>query len=147
MNSDTASVKAAKAEKSVGNYLHAQDYMVYAHLQLAQDKEARAVMDEMMQEADFKTTVLAAHYARAASPARYSIERGDWDAASQLKVPFQPNRLRNGSISHFGRALGAARSGKLAAAALEVDKLGELSDKLREAKDSYSAKSSKSNST
>ena len=33
-----ASVKAAKAEKSVGNYLHAQDYMVYAHLQLAQDK-------------------------------------------------------------------------------------------------------------
>ena len=65
INSNTASVKAAKAEKSVGNYLHAQDYMVYAHLQLAQDKEARAVMDEMMQEADFKTTVLAAHYARA----------------------------------------------------------------------------------
>jgi tetratricopeptide (TPR) repeat protein len=36
------SVKAAKAEKSVGNYLHAQDYMVYAHLQLGQDKQARA---------------------------------------------------------------------------------------------------------
>ena len=48
-NSNTASVKAARAEKSVGNYLHAQDYMVYAHLQLAQDKQARAVIDEMMQ--------------------------------------------------------------------------------------------------
>ena len=47
--SNIASVKAAKAEKSVGNYLHAQDYMVYAHLQLGQDKQARAVMDDMMQ--------------------------------------------------------------------------------------------------
>ena len=37
IDSNIASVKAAKAEKSVGNYLHAQDYMVYAHLQLGQD--------------------------------------------------------------------------------------------------------------
>ena len=58
IDSNIASVKAAKAEKSVGNYLHAQDYMVYAHLQLGQDKQARAVMDEMMQETDFKATVL-----------------------------------------------------------------------------------------
>jgi hypothetical protein len=79
-------VKAAKAEKSVGNYLHAQDYMVYAHLQLAQDKQARAVIDEMLKETDFKATVAAADYALAASPARYAIERGDWDAASQLAV-------------------------------------------------------------
>ena len=47
IDSNIASVKAAKAEKSVGNYLHAQDYMVYAHLQLGQDKEARDVMDDM----------------------------------------------------------------------------------------------------
>ena len=55
---NTASVKAAKAEKSVGNYLHAQDYMVYAHLQLAQDEQARAVMDEMMQARNFNPTDL-----------------------------------------------------------------------------------------
>ena len=70
--SNAASVKAAKAEKSVGNYLHAQDYMVYAHLQLAQDQQARAVMDDMIKETDFKATVLAADYALAASPARYA---------------------------------------------------------------------------
>src|SRR6478736_6662066 len=52
--SNIASVKAARAEKSVGNYLHAQDYMVYAHLQLAQDQQARAVIDEMTKEIDFK---------------------------------------------------------------------------------------------
>src|SRR5947209_10301732 len=135
IESNTASVKAAKAEKSVGNYLHAQDYMVYAHLQLAQDKQARAVIDEMMKESDFKSTVLAADYAMAASPARYAIERGDWAAAAQLDV--RPSRIAYvPAMSHFARALGAARSGNPDAAAADIAKLTELRDKLRDAKDS-----------
>src|SRR6187399_2655443 len=134
--SNAASVNAAKAEKSVGNYLHAQDYMVYAHLQLAQDQQARAVIDEMTKEIDFKATVAAADYALAASPARYAIERGDWDAASQLSV--RPSGLNYAmAISHFARSLGAARSGKPEAAKSDVQKLAELRDKLRESKDNY----------
>jgi hypothetical protein len=110
IDSNIASVKAAKAEKSVGNYLHAQDYMVYAHLQLGQDKQARAVMDEMMKETEFKATVSAADYALAAAPARYAVERGDWNGASQLSVrPSSFNYVM--AMSHFARALGAARSG------------------------------------
>ncbi len=136
IDSNAASVKAARAEKSVGNYLHAQDYMVYAHLQLAQDQHARAVIDEMTKETDFKATVAAADYALAASPARYAIERGDWDAASQLSV--RPSNLNYAmAVSHFARALGAARSGKPEAAKADVQKLAELRDKLREAKDNY----------
>ena len=136
INSNTASVKAAKSEKSVGNYLHAQDYMVYAHLQLGQDKQASAVIDDMMKETDFKATVMAAHYALAASPARYAVERGDWAAASQL--PVRPTTFPFvAAISHFARALGAARSGNPEAAAADAVKLAELRDKLREAKDPY----------
>jgi tetratricopeptide (TPR) repeat protein len=136
IDSNIASVKAAKAEKSVGNYLHAQDYMVYAHLQLGQDKQARAVMDEMMKETDFKSTVLGAHYALAASPARYAVERGDWAGASQLSVRPSPFNFAM-AISHFARALGAARSGKPDVATADIAKLAELRDKLRESKDSY----------
>jgi len=136
ISSNAASVKAAKAEKSVGNYLHAQDYMVYAYLQLAQDQQARAVIDEMVKETEFKATVAAADYALAASPARYAIERGDWNAASQLSV--RPSGLNYAmAISHFARAVGAARSGKPEAASADVQKLAELRDKLREAKDNY----------
>jgi hypothetical protein len=136
IDSNAASVKAAKAEKSVGNYLHAQDYMVYAHLQLAQDQQARTVMEDMEKETSFKATVAAADYALAASPARYAIERRDWTAAAQL--PVRPSGLNFAmSISHFARALGAARSGKLEAANADVQKLAELRDKLRESKDSY----------
>jgi tetratricopeptide (TPR) repeat protein len=129
-------VKAAKAEKSVGNYLHAQDYMVYAHLQLAQDQQARAVIDEMLKESDFKATVLAAHYAMAAAPARYATERGDWAAASQLEVRPSPIAYVP-AMSHFARALGAARSGHPDAAGADIAKLTELRDKLRDAKDPY----------
>src|SRR5262245_47479378 len=134
--SNTASVKAAKAEKSVGNYLHAQDYMVYAHLQLAQDKQARAVIDDMLKESDFKTTVVGAHYAMAAAPARYAIERGDWAAASQLEVRPSPIAYVQ-AMSHFARALGAARSGQPDAAGPDIARLTELRDKLRDAKDAY----------
>ncbi len=136
IDSNIASVKAAKAEKSVGNYLHAQDYMVYAYLQLARDKQARAVIDEMIQESDFKATVLGAHYALAAAPARYAVERSDWNSASQLTVrPSAFNYVM--AISHFARALGAARSGKPEAATPDIAKLAELRDKLRETKDAY----------
>ena len=76
--SNIASVKAAKAEKSVGDQLHGQDYMVYAHLQLGQDKEARAVIDDMMQAENFNPNVSGGNFALAASPARYAVERGDW---------------------------------------------------------------------
>jgi tetratricopeptide (TPR) repeat protein len=136
IDSNIASVKAAKAEKSVGNYLHAQDYMVYAHLQLGQDQQARIVLDDMMKENDFRATVSGAHYALAAGPARYAIERGDWNAASQLAVrPSSFNYVM--AISHFGRALGAARTGKPDAAKADVAKLAELSGKLRDARDPY----------
>jgi len=40
-------------------------------------------------------------------------------------------------MTHFARALGAARSGNPAAAAADIDKLAELREKLRAANDAY----------
>jgi hypothetical protein len=133
---NTASVKAARAEKSVGAYLHAQDYMVYAHLQLAQDREARTVLDEMERDAGLSPKVANVNYARTAAPARYAVERGDWHAAAQLDV--QPGAAAYiVAISHFARALGAARSGNPEAAKADIARLAELRDALVAAKDAY----------
>jgi tetratricopeptide (TPR) repeat protein len=134
--SNTAARKAAHQQADLGEELHAMDYLTYAHLQLGQDKQALAVMDEMMKETDFKATVLAAHYALAASPARYAAERGDWNAASQLTVRQSPFNYVT-AVSHFARALGAARSGKPDAAKADIDKLAELRDKLSAGRDAY----------
>jgi tetratricopeptide (TPR) repeat protein len=134
--SNAASVRAAKADKAASDQLHGQDYMVYAYLQLAQDKNARAVIDEMAQSTGFNPDVQGAPYALAASPARYMVERGDWQGAAGLEV--RPTKFAHIlALTHFARALGAARSGKPEAAKADVAKLAELRDKLRDAKDAY----------
>src|SRR6266851_7970022 len=131
-----ASVRAAKADKSYSDQLHGQDYMVYAYLQLGQDKDARAVIDDMVQATNFNPDVQGAPFALAASPARYMVERGDWDGAAELAV--RPTKFPHIlAITHFARALGAARSGEPAAAEADIVVLAELRDKLRAAKDAY----------
>ena len=132
---NSASVRAAKADKEYGDQLHGQDYMVYAYLQLAQDKNARAVIDEMA-AGTANPDLPGASFALAASPARYAMERGDWSGAAALEV--RPSKfLHVMAITHFARAVGAARSGKPDAAKADIAKLAELRDKLREAKDAY----------
>jgi tetratricopeptide (TPR) repeat protein len=84
----------------------------------------------------FAETYFVGPYALAASPARYAIERADWKAASELQV--RPGPLSHvQAMTHFARALGAARSGNPEAAKADIARLGELRDKLREAKDAY----------
>jgi len=132
---NTASVQAAKASKEAGDQMHGQDYLVYAYLQLGQDKEARGVVDEI-EAAQFDPNSFAAAFARAVAPARYMIERGDWTGAANLDV--EPSKFPYVmAITHFARAIGAARAGNPAAAKADVVKLAELRDKLREAKNDY----------
>jgi Tetratricopeptide repeat len=134
--SNTVSQRVAKQSKDFHDQLHSMDYLVYAHLQLGQDAKAKAVIDEMTTVAGFTETFLPGPYALAASPARYAIERGDWKAAADL--PVRPSPLPHiQAITHFARALGAARSGNPAAAKADVARLAELRDALRQAKDAY----------
>ncbi|KRE00252.1 hypothetical protein ASE63_09225 [Bosea sp. Root381] len=129
------SARVAKLDGEQHDQAHGMDYLVYAHLQLAQDKKAAAIVNEM-NAIDFKIDRFAGPYGVAASNARYVVERGDWKAAAALQ-PRQTRYLYADAVTHFARALGAARSGDPAAAKADVDKLGELSAKLKDAKDAY----------
>ena len=80
------------------------DYLVYAYLQLGQDKKAKAVVDEMKTVTGFTETFLPGPYALAASPARYAVERGDWKAAAELAGPAEPARARAGDHAFRARA-------------------------------------------
>jgi tetratricopeptide (TPR) repeat protein len=132
---NTASVQAAKAAKELGDQLHGQDYLVYAYLQLCQDKEARGVGNEI-EAAQFDPDAFGAAFSRAASPARYMVERGDWAGAANLEV--NPSKFPHVmAVTYFARAIGAARAGNPTAAKADVTKLAEIRDKLREAKNNY----------
>ena len=135
MRPTSASVRAAKAEKEIGDQLHGQDYLVYAYLQLGEDTQARSVVDEI-EAARFDADAFGAGFAQAASPARYMMERGDWTGAANLEV--RPSKFPHVmAITYFARAVGAARSGDTAAARADAAKLVELRDQLREAKNGY----------
>ena len=136
IDSNMVSQRVAKEAGDFAGQLHAMDYQVYAYLQLGQDAKAKAVVDDMMRVTGLTETYLPGPYALAVSPARYAIERSDWKAAAALQV--RPGPLAQvQAITYFARALGAARSGNPEAAKADIAKLGELRDKLREAKDAY----------
>jgi tetratricopeptide (TPR) repeat protein len=132
---NTASMQAAKASKELGDQLHGQDYLLYAYLQLCRDKEARAVVDEI-EAARPDPDAFGGAFARAASPARYMVERGDWTGAANLEIT--PSKFPHVmAITYFARSMGAARSGNSAAAKADAAKLAEIRDQLREAKNNY----------
>ena len=121
-----------KVDAAYDEQLHAMDYLAYAYLQIGQEARARAVVDELARirkvfPENFKTA-----YAFAAIPARFALERRQWGEAAGLTVrpgPFPPAD----AITHFARAYGLARAGRLAEAQESLVQLeatrGALADK------------------
>jgi hypothetical protein len=124
--------------------LHAMDYLIYAYLQSAQDKQARAVLDELFQIHKTTPQNFIVAYAFAAIPARYALERRQWSEAAALKshsddFPWQQFPLAE-AIIHFARGVGAARSGDTASARQSVAKLAALESMPTELKERVQVK-------
>lgn len=144
IETNIASEKTSIEQNTMGEALHAMDYQIYAYLQLAQDTKARAVLQRMpavaakldMNAMGGAAPPSAGVYATRAVPARFALERGAWSDAAQLEastssIPFAD------AVSHYARALGAARSGHPDAARADIERLKALRAKLIELKDAY----------
>jgi Tfp pilus assembly protein PilF len=127
----------------VGTYdaLHAMDYMVFGHLQQAQDQAAKKVLDAVAAITNKNVETFVNAYAFAAIPARYALERGDWQAAARLTLSpsdFAWQRFPQAeAILVFARGLGAARIGDTAAARQDAARLQALKDAMVDAKIGY----------
>jgi len=115
---------------------HALDFMQYAYLQLGQDSKAKAQIDECAEIKKVIGPVSAGNTARAAVPARYYLERQDWKGAAQLQPLGTPFPAAE-AITHFARAMGAARIGDAAAAQADIEKLKQLREGLLKANQGY----------
>jgi tetratricopeptide (TPR) repeat protein len=115
---------------------HAYDFMEYAYLQLGQDIKAKALIQDTASITKVIGVPFAAATARAAVPARYMLERQDWQGAAQLQ-PLGTGFPAAEAVTHFARAMGAARSGDAAAAQVDIDKLKELRGTLETATQGY----------
>jgi hypothetical protein len=110
--------------------LHAIDYLVYAYLQQAKDASAQEVLAEMAEMTRVDENQFAAAYALAASPARWALERHDWKEAATLEaLPawFPWEHFRNvEALWHYARAIGAARTGDVAAARRSLERITSI---------------------
>ncbi len=135
--------------------LHAMDYLTYAYLQGSRDKEAWGVFEELMKIQSVEPQSFAVAYSATAIPARYALERRQWKEAAGLAVP-QSNPASAASAAafplksfpwksfpwavahlHYARAIGAARSGDVASARQDVEKLSAIQQSLVEVKGGY----------
>jgi len=135
--------------------LHAMDYLTYAYLQGARDKEARKVFDELMKIPTVEPQSFVVAYSATAIPARFALERRRWDEAAKLALP-QGDSGSGASPAdfplksfpwknfqwavahlHYARAIGAARSGDIASARQDLVKLTAIQQALVEVKGGY----------
>jgi hypothetical protein len=144
IDANLASAAAAHKDNAVSEELHALDYQTYAYLQTGQDAAARRTVEaipplgERIQTASAGNAAPppAGYFALAAIPARYALERNAWAEAAALAPRDTPFAYAD-AVTHFARAIGAARRGDAAAARKDVEQLATLRDTLEKAKDTY----------
>lgn len=113
------------------HYFHALDYIIYAHLQKAEDNMAIEILEGLdTLEGPFQAHPASA-YMLAAAPVRIALERHRWEDASIIQAR-QPNHFpwdkfpAFEALSHFARGLGAAHKGDLPAASESIRELDKL---------------------
>jgi Tfp pilus assembly protein PilF len=131
IDANRASAEAAKS--SIPNRVHAYDYLVYAHLQLGQDRAAMAVIADA-QRIKQVSDAFASAYGFAAMPARYALERHAWQEAANVTLspgvdvyPWKKYPQAE-AINAFARGIGAAYAGDPSAARVELERLQRLRD-------------------
>jgi tetratricopeptide (TPR) repeat protein len=145
-NMESAAAARAHVQKTLPgahsfDELHAMDYLAYAYLQQGRDAKAREMVDGIRTVQKLDNPQFAAAYALAAVPARYALERGRWAEAAALEVgpaflPWATFPYAE-AITHFARAVGAARSGDAARAREAVERLEALHKAAVDAKIGY----------
>jgi len=129
IDSNLASIAATRKTAAMhmggeSHQFHAMDFLVYAYLQSGREADAQRVIDEVKAMPAKKDDMYGMDFdprtdALVTFSARYALEMHHWtDAASLTLVPGA--ETGDNSITYWARAIGAARSGKVADARKDV---------------------------
>lgn len=141
IDSNLAAAASAAKNNAPGNELHAKDYLIYAYLQRAQDREAKKALEAPPPGRPDDPQYMNWLYATGTSSARYAVERHRWDEAAGLTLP--PNTFPRERYSwteanlHFARALGASHIGDTRAARKDLQRLASIQEILTQEKNAY----------
>ena len=126
-----------KLDGVYGAVPHSWDFMQYAYLQLGQDGKAKTLMEEVAGTKKIYASRFVTECGAAAVAARYMLERQDWKGAAALSMLDIIKAPQAQALTHFARAMGAARSDNVSAAQVDMDKLKELRAALEKAGQPY----------
>lgn len=145
VQSNLAAYQASQAHASdnYGDDIHYKDYLLYAYLQQGETEKARAIVQEILTTDQVHPQNTTIAYAFAAIPARFAVERGDWQEATKLNVhpasfPWQQFGWCE-ALTYFAKGLGAARTNNLDIAQHSLKRLEMLRDHDRSAHLDYTA--------
>jgi hypothetical protein len=145
IDSNVAAAAAARRQGQTAEELHASDYETYAYLQTGQDQAAGRIvtaLPEIASRFDPKAQLVGAgppaagYFALAAIPARYALERQDWQQAETLTLSETPFPYAD-AITWLARGLGAARLGHVASANEAATALAQIAARLSNANEHY----------
>jgi hypothetical protein len=148
IDSNVAAADAARRQGQTAEELHASDYETYAYLQTGQDEAAAGIvtaLPEMASRFDPKALLIGAgppaagYFALAAIPARYALERRDWQLAESLVLSETPFPYTE-AITWFARGLGAAQLRRAAAANEAAAALRQIQEGLSKVNERYWAR-------
>jgi tetratricopeptide (TPR) repeat protein len=128
--------RSADLEPTPGGKSHPLDYLVYAYLQQGRDEMALTAIQEIggNTTGEYLAGALGSYNALA-MPARFALEREDWEAAASLTVTQTVASVV--AVTRFARGIGAARSGQLDLAREELAALEQLVSELIAQNDPY----------
>jgi tetratricopeptide (TPR) repeat protein len=121
------------------HYVHALDYLLYAHLQQGADDRAQDILEEAMAVDRHQASFVAAFHL-AAMPARMAVERRAWPDAMAL-TPRTPDDLPweqatwAESMTWYARGLGGMHTGDLGVARDAMQRMESLRERSHAAGD------------
>ena len=128
--SNLAAMKAAQEQGDTGEELHAMDYLVYAYLQSGRDSEANQVVQQLQSMSGLDVADFKMGYAYTVMPIRLAVERSDWAGAAKIvSPPGVPPHVA--AIAIWARGMGLSRTGRVADAQTEADRLRQIEIQLR----------------
>ena len=148
IDSNVAAAAAARRQGQTAEELHASDYETYAYLQTGQDQAAARIvrsLPEIASRFDPKAALAGAgppaagFFALAAIPARYALERQDWQEAEALAVRETAFPYTD-AMTWFARGLGSARLGHRGEADEASTALKQIQERLVNAHERYWAR-------
>jgi hypothetical protein len=144
VEANARSARVALGSESWAEALHANDYAMYAYLQMGQDSVPRKILEGLPAiSARFDPNAVtgaapgsAGVFALAAIPARWALERSAWAEAAALE-PRASAYPYTEAMTYFARALGASHTGDLPKAKAAIDSLASIQQRLSAKGEAY----------